>query len=90
VRRQLWYDARYDLLPPPRGYVVMNVRFTLNNFLGTQQTLVIYGENLTNQRYRDYLDRFRYFVDQPGTNIGIRWQTNLHKHSEHNHTKKHH
>ncbi len=90
VSRQRWYDNRYDLLPPPNGYVVMNFRFTLVNFLGTQQTLVFYGENITNQRYRDYLDRFRYFVDQPGTNIGIRWQTNLHKHSKHNHPKTNH
>ncbi len=90
VIRQRWYDNRYDLLPPPNGYVVMNFRFTLINFLGTQQTLVFYGENITNQRYRDYLDRFRYFVDQPGTNIGIRWQTNLHQHSKHNHKKTDH
>ncbi len=90
VSKQRWYDARYDLLPPPKGYVVLNFRFTLTNFLGTQQTLVFYGENITNQRYRDYLDRFRYFVDQHGTNIGIRWQTNLHKHTEHNHTKTNH
>lgn len=85
VKQQIWFDNRYDLLPPPAGYVVVNFRITWSNFLGNQQTLVIYGDNLFNRRYRDYLDRFRYFVDQPGTNIGIRWQTNLHKHKEHNH-----
>jgi iron complex outermembrane receptor protein len=25
--------------------------------------------NITNTRYRDYLNRFRYFVDEPGRNF---------------------
>ena len=28
--------------------------------------------NLTNVAYRDYLDRFRYFADEPGRNIIFR------------------
>jgi len=87
VAQQRWFDARYDLLSPPPAYTVVNVRLTLTNFLGTQQTLVFFGDNITNRSYRDYMDRFRYFVDQPGANLGIRWQTNLHKHSKHNHLK---
>ena len=29
-------------------------------------------QNLTNVRYREYLDFFRYYADSPGTNVGLR------------------
>ncbi len=29
-------------------------------------------QNLTNARYREYLNFFRFFADEPGVNLGIR------------------
>jgi iron complex outermembrane receptor protein len=29
-------------------------------------------QNLTNTRYREYLNFFRFYADEPGVNIGIR------------------
>lgn len=32
----------------------------------------LFAQNLTNARYREYLDFFRFFADAPGVNIGVR------------------
>lgn len=34
--------------------------------------------NLFNNKYRDYLNRFRYFVDEPGINLLIQFKTSIH------------
>jgi iron complex outermembrane receptor protein len=62
-----------DYPRPPAAY------FLLNADMGTklvikQQPLYISLTvmNILNQRYRDYLDVFRYFIDRPGRNIVLR------------------
>lgn len=62
-----------DYPRPPAGY------FLLNASVGTQITfkqqpvfLSLTIMNALNQGYRDYLDAFRYFIDQPGTNVVLR------------------
>ena len=61
-----------DLLAPPPAY------FLLNMSLGTelnwkQQTLhlSVQAENLLNIRYRDYLNRLRYYADEDGRNVRL-------------------
>ncbi|PSR14970.1 MAG: TonB-dependent receptor [Bacteroidetes bacterium] len=61
-----------DLLAPPPAY------FLLNMSLGTelnwkQKTLhvSVQAENLLNIRYRDYLNRLRYYADEEGRNIRL-------------------
>jgi len=39
---------------------------------GTPMSLQIGAENLLNTRYRDYLDRMRYFTDAPGRSLMLR------------------
>lgn len=62
-----------DNLRPPDGYLLIeaNAGFELNVFQKTMQCSIVAG-NLLNTKYRDYLDVFRYFIDQPGTNIVLR------------------
>jgi iron complex outermembrane receptor protein len=84
--KQPFYTPGTDFLPPPNGYVLVNSQLHLFDYgLRQRSKWVIYGENLGNKTYRDYMDRFRYFTNQPGTNVGVKWIYNIHHHNEHNH-----
>lgn len=58
---------------PPAAYFLLD---------GTVGSKVVFGKqalnlslsvtNILNTSYRDYLDAFRYFIDQPGTNVVLR------------------
>lgn len=63
------------LTAPPAGYGLLS--FTLGTeFLlwGQRSTLILSVHNALDQRYRDYLSRYRYFADDPGRNVIVRWQ----------------
>jgi iron complex outermembrane receptor protein len=84
--KQPFYTPGTDFLPPPNGYVLVNSQLHLFDYGFRQRSKwVIYGENIGNKAYRDYMDRFRYFTNQPGTNVGVKWIYNIHHHNEHNH-----
>lgn len=64
-----------DYPKPPGAYFLLNAEAGLKLFLRSQPFLCsITASNLLNTRYRDYMDIFRYFIDQPGTNIALRLQ----------------
>jgi len=66
------YAAR-DLLAPPAGYGLLSAELGGTLHLGRQQLeLSVAGTNLLNRRYRDYLDRYRYFTDAMGRNVTLR------------------
>jgi len=60
-----------DYAPPPPAYTLLNAEggaiLTPSNI---EVGLAVY--NLGNTAYRDYLNRFRYFVNEAGTNIALR------------------
>lgn len=86
VGKQPFYTPGTDFLPPPNGYVLVNTQLHLLDCgLRQRSKWIIYGENLGNKQYRDYMDRFRYFTNQAGTNVGIKWIYDIHHHNEHNH-----
>ncbi|MDX2128774.1 MAG: TonB-dependent receptor [Chloroherpetonaceae bacterium] len=64
------------LTESPAGYALLNfemgtkIKFDGKNFF----TLSLSVQNLTNQRYREYLSRFRYYIDNPGRNFVLRAQ----------------
>jgi iron complex outermembrane receptor protein len=61
-------NAAFDILPPPPGYLLVNVGCTgqIDRFqLGVQV------RNALNQRYRSYTDRLRYFADEVGRNVMV-------------------
>ncbi|WP_425339414.1 TonB-dependent receptor [Aridibaculum aurantiacum] len=62
-----------DYLAPPAAYTLLNMEFaTMFHFLEKRLTFGLGIRNLLNTRYRDYMNRFRYFNDEAGRNIVLR------------------
>ena len=63
-----------DFAPPPPAYFLVGAEagFAWQVGLGPPIRVVLTGSNLLNTRYRDYLNRFRYFADEPGRNISLK------------------
>lgn len=74
VTRQTLVPANaLDYLPPPAGYVITNLEYaTLLHINKKHLNFAISIYNLFNSRYRDYMNRFRYFNDEAGRNIVLR------------------
>jgi iron complex outermembrane recepter protein len=67
-----------DYLPPPAAYNLLNLDFNADVMLGKQTiNLGLAVLNVLNQRYRDYMNRFRYFNDEPGRSINVRCKIKL-------------
>ena len=67
-----------DYLPPPPAYNLLNVDFNTDLMLGKQTiNLGLAVLNVLNERYRDYMNRFRYFNDEPGRSINVRCKIKL-------------
>lgn len=62
-----------DFAPPPPAYFLLGaeVGFSMR-VRGQPMNVVLTGSNLGNVSYRDYLNRFRYFTDEPGRNISLK------------------
>lgn len=62
-----------DILDPPTAYTLTNLSGGIR-FLGSGKHWDFGFEvsNLFNVRYRDYLNRFRYYADEVGRNISLR------------------
>ncbi|MDJ1496748.1 TonB-dependent receptor [Cytophagaceae bacterium DM2B3-1] len=62
-----------DFAPPPVGYMLLSADMGFAWPIGKYiADIGVSGQNLANVRYRDYLNRFRYFSDEIGRNIIIR------------------
>lgn len=73
VAKQNDVPAGYDFAPPPGAYNLIDAHIGFKLKLGsTTADFDIAANNLTNVAYKDYLDRFRYFADEPGRNIIFR------------------
>lgn len=73
VLEQKRVPADSDYAPPPPGHTRFNVEagFTVRwNDQPLRFGLSVY--NLFNTRYREYLNRFRYFADELGRNVSLR------------------
>jgi iron complex outermembrane receptor protein len=67
-----------DFVPPPPGYVLWNARLSLSNTTGKfPLEASIEGQNLLNNAYRDYMNRFRYFAYDTGRNIVFRFALSI-------------
>jgi iron complex outermembrane receptor protein len=59
-----------DYVPAPAGYDLWGAELGCSvPFLKKQIDLSITVSNLTSLSYRDYLDRFQYFINEPGRNV---------------------
>jgi len=62
-----------DYAPPPDGYILWGVATGCSVPVGKKMMdLSLTVSNLTNVAYRDYMDKFRYFIDEMGRNIILR------------------
>jgi iron complex outermembrane receptor protein len=62
-----------DFTAPPKGYLLVGAVVSKSYKLAKLRlVLSIEATNLLNARYRDYLDRFRYFADAQGRNVMLR------------------
>ena len=60
----------FDFAPAPDGYTLVDVALGFSiKASKTQYDIRLAAENLFNQRYRDYTNRFRYYADDVGTNV---------------------
>ena len=62
-----------DFLIPPGSYFLYTALIKIKWKTQTKNEIdfIIRGENLLNTRYRDYLNRLRYFADDLGRNIYV-------------------
>ncbi len=72
VLRQTSFPDGVDFADPPDGYTLFDIHLHGEIAVADQPLQVQFGvHNLFNTRYRDYLSRFRYFIDNPGRNITL-------------------
>jgi iron complex outermembrane receptor protein len=73
-QKRIPYDFNsIDYPRPPAAYLLADAEIGATLQLRKQPLYVSLGvTNLFNTRYRDYLDAFRYFIDQPGRNVVLR------------------
>lgn len=72
----------YDIAPAPEGYTLINVELGFNVPVKENKLSVsIAGENLGNVRYRNYMNRLRYFADDVGRTFIVRLNYNFHSHN---------
>lgn len=63
-------EVEVDISTPPQDYLLWNLDASYSfNFLSRQFEFKAQVFNLFNRRYRDYLNRLRFFADEPGRNI---------------------
>jgi iron complex outermembrane receptor protein len=75
VKRQDRVPEGVDYAPPPPGYSLVNVGISGFWALGsTPITWSLDVNNVFDTAYRDYMSRFRYFIDDPGRNVSLRMQ----------------
>jgi iron complex outermembrane receptor protein len=62
-----------DFVDPPSAYWLSNLNIATHFRMGKNHAEIgLNITNLGNTRYRDYMDRFRYFTDAMGRNISLR------------------
>ena len=70
--KQWRVTADQDFLPPPDAYFLLGMRAgTSLQFKESSLKITLTAENLLNEKYRDYLNRLRYFADDLGINISL-------------------
>ena len=70
--KQWRVTAEQDFLPPPEAYFLLGMKAgTSLQFKNSSLKFTFIIDNLLNQKYRDYLNRLRYFADDLGINISL-------------------
>jgi iron complex outermembrane receptor protein len=72
VAKQNNVDANQDFVAVPNAYQLVNIGFQFK--WKSKQTLSIQVSNLFNAKYRNYMNRLRYYSDEVGRNIQLTYQ----------------
>lgn len=73
VNKQWRVPVSGDFAPPPVAYYLLEFELGSQLKIKKQIMNISFGAtNLLNQKYRDYLDRFRYFADAQGVSYNVR------------------
>lgn len=73
INKQFRVPPGIDYMVPPKAYSLFGV--SAGNSIRIQKNELLIGfdiDNLFNQKYRDFMNRFRYFTDESGRNISLR------------------
>lgn len=73
VARQNLVENNQDLIPVPKAYFLIGLEGSFE-IKTTKEPIRVYFEvdNLFNKQYRDYMNRWRYFANEAGTNFSLR------------------
>ena len=87
VMEQSRYIDNSDFIPPPQAYTLIGFDAACTLIAHHQPIIIgLSVNNLLNTRYRDYLNRFRYYMDEMGRNISLKLKIPLSfKTAEHAH-----
>lgn len=70
VMRQTRLPDESDYIAPPAGYALVELEVGGEITIGKQPVWITLSvANLFNEKYRDYLNRYRYFADDEGRNV---------------------
>lgn len=70
-----------DYLNPPKPFWLCRVGLETDfHWQGLHGQIALGIDNLFNVRYRDYLNRYRYFANEPGRNVVLQIKTSHQKH----------
>lgn len=75
VTKQNRFDPAKDLVPDsPPAYFLLNVNGEVSYALNRNQSIkfLLTGDNILNNLYKEYTDRFRYYAHAMGSNITLR------------------
>ncbi len=73
VFRQDRFPEGVDFSDPPDGYTLVNLEFSSDfPWLTKVGQMSVSVRNIFDTKYRDYLSRYRYFVDDPGRDVVLR------------------
>lgn len=68
-------NGSFDIALPPGEYHLLHLQISRSfNIRGKKLLLGLLAENLLNRSYRSYLNRFRYFALEEGTNVQLMFQ----------------
>lgn len=75
VNKQYKAPIEYGFVKAPKGYALFDLSFMYSLILEkTAVDFILKVDNLFNTKYRDYMNRYKYFVDDMGRNIAVKVQ----------------
>lgn len=78
VFKQTQYEPDADFLTPPNTYSLLSINAGTSVRIYNQEFGVnVSGENLLNKLYKEYMNRFRYYAHDRGSNITLRLSYNF-------------